>query len=301
MVKLQRVRKALQKEPAILPIRSLSVIVPCRGCSPTLLACLHSLRSQRVDLPVEIIVVINGRVFARPSESLSGCIYVHEPVPGPAAARNAGVRAATGDVFAFIDSDCVADPGWLAAALKVMREGASDCIIAGAITRSGSDKNWASLYDRATYLRQEDYVKGSGACVTANLVVHRTVFARIGPFDQAFTEAAFEDWEWSTRACRLGVAIVFAGDAVVDHPCMAQLSEVRSKAERLARGQLLMQHKTRHGVTPPRLLSVLCGQLRKPFRNPRLSTSERLRVMCIGLAIGFWGWKEARRHFREEM
>jgi GT2 family glycosyltransferase len=37
--------------------------------------------------------------------------------------------------------------------------------------------------------------------VTANVVMPRAVFERVGPFDEAFLEAC-EDWEWSDRAQR---------------------------------------------------------------------------------------------------
>ena len=45
---------------------------------------------------------------------------------GPAAARNAGIRAATGALLAFIDDDCEAQPGWLEAGLAAMK-GADFC------------------------------------------------------------------------------------------------------------------------------------------------------------------------------
>src|SRR6202008_2186917 len=41
---------------------------------------------------------------------------------GPAAARNAGARVARGDVLVFIDSDCVVQPGTVAALARVRPE-----------------------------------------------------------------------------------------------------------------------------------------------------------------------------------
>ena len=38
----------------------------------------------------------------------------HATARGPAAARNAGLRAAAHAAVAFLDSDCVPRPGWLA-------------------------------------------------------------------------------------------------------------------------------------------------------------------------------------------
>lgn len=39
--------------------------------------------------------------------------YVFEPRQGVSFARNAGVKAANGEVVAFTDDDCVSDPDWL--------------------------------------------------------------------------------------------------------------------------------------------------------------------------------------------
>ena len=270
---------------------SISVIVPCLGWPDTLATCLRSLQLQTVGLPVEIIVVVNGPEPLTQRHAWPGVTIIYEPAPGPAAARNAGVRVAAGDVLAFIDADCIASPSWLAAALATMDEGASDCAVAGAIARSGARRSWVSLYDSVTYLQQKDYVKSSNACVTANLLVHRLVFEHIGQFDQGFGEAAFEDWEWSQRARRMGVSIVYAADAVVDHPCMTQMSEVKRKAERLARGDLLMQRKLGQLVAPPSLLQCLNVQLRRARGIRRLSLADQLRVMCVGFAVGFWGWR----------
>jgi GT2 family glycosyltransferase len=274
-----------------LPLRSVSVIVPCAGWPVTIEACLASLVAQDVDVPVEIVVVVNGPGSGEAPRSQPGCTVVHAAVSGPAAARNAGVRASAGDVLAFTDADCVADPGWLAAALRTMRQGGAAHVIAGAITRSGERDGLVSLYDSVTFLRQEAYVKGSGAFVTANLVVHRAVFERVGPFDPRFDLAAFEDWDWALRARRAGIPIRYAPAAVVDHPCMTRLAQLKAKAERLARGEVIYRRK--HGRRPrlPSLRSVLRDHLRRAFRVPDTTVTDRLRLGALAVAAGFWRWR----------
>ena len=42
-----------------------------------------------------------------------GVVLLQEPLAGPGPARNLGVARASGDVLAFIDADCLADPLWL--------------------------------------------------------------------------------------------------------------------------------------------------------------------------------------------
>jgi glycosyltransferase involved in cell wall biosynthesis len=284
------------RETSRLPLRSVSVIVPCLGWPDTLPACLDALRKQMIDGPMEIIVVVNGPDAPAAGHCPPEIRVVRVPRCGPAAARNAGVCAASGDVLAFIDSDCVPSPRWLAAGLAVLRSGAAEHVVAGAITRSGARRSWVALYDSANYLRQADYVHGSTGFVTANLLVHRTVFDRIGPFDVVFNEAAFEDQEWAMRAQDLGIPVSYAANAIVDHPCMLRLGEVRRKAERLVRGALLMQRKLGQPAEAPSLFATLCGEVRKAFWNRSLSLGDRLRLICVGVVVGFSGWRAGRRH-----
>jgi glycosyltransferase involved in cell wall biosynthesis len=281
-------------ETSTLPLRSVSVIVPSFGWPETLPACLHAVQKQIVDVPVEVIVVVNG-----PDPflgDLPGIRVVREPIGGPAAARNAGVQASSGDVLAFIDSDCVPSPRWLAAGLAHMRSGAAENIIAGAITRSGARRSWSAFYDSVSYLQQEAYVHSSAGFVTANLLLHRDLFNRIGPFDLIFNEAAFEDQEWAMRAQALGIHVTWAADAIVDHPCMLRLGEVRRKAERLARGALLMQRKLGRTLVVPSLCATLRDEARKAFRDPSRGFADHLCLICVGTAAGFWGWRAGRKH-----
>jgi glycosyltransferase involved in cell wall biosynthesis/GT2 family glycosyltransferase len=285
--------------PADLRFNSISVIVPALGWPDTLSACLCSLQEQRVAVPFDITVVVNGPDAPDPGQSWPGVRIIYERTPGPAAARNAGVRACTGDVLAFIDADCTAAPAWLAAGLAAVRQASPGSIVAGAIARSGPRGSGVALYDRLTYLRQQDYVGGGGGCATANLLVHRNIFEHVGPFDVSFREAAFEDWEWAMRARKKGVALLYADTAVVDHPCMSELAALRRKAERLARGEIQMQRKLDQPIKVPGLLAALRQQVRKAMRHRQIGVGDRVRLLGIAMAVAYWGWRAAHAHRRE--
>jgi GT2 family glycosyltransferase len=275
------------------PIKKVSVIVPWLvKPHETQPACLQSVLRQTLEIQFEVILAANGPHSHGCESSCPGVKVVREEKPGPAAARNAGVRVAEGEVLAFIDADCTATEGWLAAAIRTLRK-CGPVIVAGAITRSGVSRNWVSLYDRSTYLRQQQYVRSSGACVTANLVVHRDVFACVGPFDERFVEAACEDWDWSQRAHSAGVEIVFDAEAAVDHPCMARLAQLRAKAERLARGELRLRRKLGQGSGTHTLARTVLLQFRRARRSNQ-TLSYKLRVMCVGVFVAYWTWRATR-------
>ena len=87
-----------------------SVVVPARNAAATLERCLRSLLD--LDYPrdrFEIIVADNGSTDGSRSilDRFGGQVrVVEQPRPGPAAARNAGIRAAEGTVIALTDADC---------------------------------------------------------------------------------------------------------------------------------------------------------------------------------------------------
>lgn len=98
----------------------ISVIIPTRDRRETLLGCLAALEAQ--DCPrglFEIIVADDGSgdgtgEAVRPLLS-GGVRYLRQEGRGPAAARNLGIKAASGDIVLFLGDDMLASPGLLSA------------------------------------------------------------------------------------------------------------------------------------------------------------------------------------------
>jgi glycosyltransferase involved in cell wall biosynthesis len=109
------------------PPPDVSIIIPCRGHAVELERCLRSLEAQRFDGDVEIIVVdagLDDELVA--SARRFGAVRVVRGAETllPGQARNLGARSARGEHICFIDADCVAESGWLSAALNRLRNGA---------------------------------------------------------------------------------------------------------------------------------------------------------------------------------
>src|SRR5437899_2082026 len=99
-----------------------SVVIPTHNRRATLAALLERAAPQATAAGAEVVVVDNGstdgtrEALAR-LEADGRVRVVREPTPGATRARNAGARAARGDVVAFVDDDALPSNGWLAALL----------------------------------------------------------------------------------------------------------------------------------------------------------------------------------------
>lgn len=91
-----------------------SVVVATFNGGRTLRTCLESL--QRLNYPdYEVILVDDGSTDRTPeiAAEFPAIRYLRQTNQGLSAARNAGIRAATGEIVAFTDDDCRADEDWL--------------------------------------------------------------------------------------------------------------------------------------------------------------------------------------------
>ncbi len=195
-----------------------SVIVPVFNDAKRLPALVESLRAQEYPADrVEILLVDNGSTDGsldsiRSFENVTALSQTD--VQGPAPTRNAGIGAARGDVIAFLDSDCRAEPQWLSAGVAALQQSGAE-MAAGRIRLSLSVRpNLYEIYDAQFNMQQDAFVE-QGWAVTANLFVRREVFDRIGCFDPALY--SFEDKEFGLRATRAGFRLVYAKEAVAHH------------------------------------------------------------------------------------
>jgi GT2 family glycosyltransferase len=133
------------------------------------------------------------------------------------------------------------------------------------------------------------------------MFVPRDVWIKVGPFDEGFPEAACEDWEWSTRATLQGVRIVYCPDAAVKHPVHCTWRELRRKARRLVRGELLLARKRRrHKVLDVEFQFAayskrLRSELALIISNESIRWSLKPSVATAACAVWFWSILEARK------
>ncbi len=213
-----------------------SVVIPVRNEARRLPECLDALLRQHGAPSFEVLVVENGSGDATKEVASRHPIRARvltESLPGPYAARNAGIRAAEGEVIALTDADCVPTSNWLCEGLTTLAAGAD--LVGGAIRQRSSDRpNMWERYDRATYLRQEEFIDNESFAATANLFVRREVFARIGLFRPELRASG--DLEFGQRATKAGLRLVYGERAEVSHAARATLRETWALHRKLGSG-----------------------------------------------------------------
>ena len=125
-----------------------TVVIPVRDRHAELARCLAGLR----DLP-HVIVVDDASADPLAIKRIAaehGAAAVHRPVNGgPGAARNTGLNAADTDIVAFLDSDCVPRPGWLAKLLPHLADPAVGAV-APRIVPHEHGTGWLARYEGAS-------------------------------------------------------------------------------------------------------------------------------------------------------
>ena len=204
----------------------ISVVIPHLNQPAMLARCLASLASGERK-PDEIIVVDNGsaRLPQEVCAAYPGVQLLQELTPGPGPARNLGVSHASGDILAFIDADCLADPAWLAAAEQAMANPDAQ-ILGGDVRIALVDPERLTMleaYESIYAYRMDLYIADKGFTGTGNLVVRRAVMQAVGPFAGL---SVAEDLDWGQRATGLGYRIRFVAGMRVYHPARDQFTEL---------------------------------------------------------------------------
>lgn len=237
----------------------ISVVLCTYNRPAKLRRCLTALLAMNViDTRWELICVDNNSTdetkeviqeFIR--SSLVPIRYVFERAQGLACARNAGLRQASGDIFALTDDDCLADPNWLVAISREFREDTSLAMLGGRVEPHNKDYLPVGIRtspERVTIgLTNVFTMIGAG-----NMGFRRRVMATIGMFDPDFGAGsslfAAEDSDFAYRALRAGLKVVYSPDVVVFHDHGRESEQDLNRIEKAyvtARGAFYLKHTIR--------------------------------------------------------
>jgi mycofactocin system glycosyltransferase len=192
--------------PKVLP--RVSVVIPVYNRPAEIEACLASL--QTLDYPhdkLEVIVVDDA------SQDQTAAVVrrwgVHLVIQarnrGQSAARNAGVAAAKGEIIAFLDSDCIAQPGWLRELVPYFQD-PRVALVGGYVDSYYREKRMDRYEQACSALNMgPDPVMGRGTnsvfyVPTCNLLVRRECYAQVGGLDECLQVGEDVDLCWRFMA-----------------------------------------------------------------------------------------------------
>ena len=227
------------------PLPVVSVIVPAHNAGRSIERLLSALVEQTLTDPYEIIVVDDASTDATPRRIAQWPTVRYlrtDTCAGAYAARNRGLEAARGSILAFTDADCAPTPSWLARGVEALDAGI-DLVAGGIETDLAERPSVAALVDSIRFLDQEVYATVLGYGATANLLARRSVFDRVGEFNERLRSGG--DREFGMRATDAGAVIRYAPQAVVRHESRETLRALARKSVRIGRG---MASQRRHAV-----------------------------------------------------
>lgn len=196
------------------------------------------------------MIVVNNGLPGAP-ELPDGVRIVDEPVPGAAAARNAGVAAATAPLVLFLGDDCrPVGTDFLAGHVAAHGDGSDpwlavvggiepDPAVAGTrfmrwLSRSGKlidssrfHADWRSFY-------------------TGNVSLSRSALIAVGGFDERFSGYGWEDADLALRLGDHGLRLEQRADLLVHHAHEYDLESSLARMEAVGRGAHLLERLHDH-------------------------------------------------------
>ena len=221
-------------------VLTVSVIIPVYNDEERLQRCLDALSRQTYPADRREIVVVDNSSDVPPDEVVASCEgarLVHEAKEGSYAARNRGIKSASGEVLAFTDADCVPSPAWLEHGVKCLHDVENVGLVAGhveLVPHTPGHPTPYEYYEMLTYLDQHRAVEQGHYGATANLFAPRSVMCAVGLFNEELVSGG--DNEWGQRVHRHGYELVYCEKAHVRHPARNSFWALLSKELRVAGG-----------------------------------------------------------------
>jgi len=241
-----------------------SVIVPVYNDPDGIRDCLTALTNQTYPRNrFEILVVDNGSTDDTRSvvSEFPVEVLVENDIQGSYAARNKGIAHASGEVFAFADADCTPASTWIEAGIQTMTDRNADLVSGRVRFRFSVDPTPAERFDAMVNMRNDKH-ETDGFAKTANVFVSRSVVEDIGAFPAHLHSGG--DIYWTQSATDCGHSLVYAPNAIVDHPSR-QLRPLLSKMHRVGKGSIQVWSLQEDVTTS----TVLFGLLRFPVKALR--------------------------------
>ena len=198
---------------------TVSVVIPVFNAARTLELCLEALAHSPIA-PLECLVVDDASTddSVAVARKFGSRVISTDQRSGPARARNLGAAHAQGDVVLFLDADVRMHPDTLERVIAYFEKNTELDGVIGSYDDSPSAPTFISQYrnllhcftHRASRQRASTFWCGCGA-------IRRSVFLRLGGFDERFDRSSIEDIEFGARLTSRGGRILLDPKIQVQH------------------------------------------------------------------------------------
>ncbi|MFC3199043.1 glycosyltransferase family 2 protein [Parapedobacter deserti] len=281
----------------------ISVVIPTYRRPRLLVKCLEALHGQTLEEKAFEVIVVSDGPDAATADAVARWHagradakfrFISTSIKkGPAAARNAGWRAAEGQLIAFTDDDCLPHPEWLETLVHHFG-GQPHFAMTGyvqvPIPQRPTDFEW-----NTAQLQTAEFV-------TANCCCTKDALTAVGGFDERFGMAWREDSDLQFKFISCGIPVVHVSNAVVKHPVRQapwgiSLKEQKKglynallykKYPRLYREKIQKHPAWQYYITVS-LFLALCITLFLGFR-----TVTEVAFLGWLLCVGGFAWKRLR-------
>lgn len=209
-----------------------SIVIPTHNRRLVLQRALTSLAGQSYPSSLlEVIVVADGCTDGTEHVSITPPLQgrvIPQPQSGPAAARNAGAAAATGDLLLFVDDDVEAWPELVEAHVQAHAVVPAAALVVGYLSASPDNGGelfctalrgwWDVMFER---MRQPGHRFTYADVLSGNCSISRRFFHAVGGFETELR--CHEDYEFGLRVLQAGGVIGFEPAAGGTHQDVTDL------------------------------------------------------------------------------
>lgn len=210
---------------------------------------------------------------------------VREPQPGKCRAQNKAIGVAKGRILAFFDDDVEVTPNWLSVTSDFFRDSAYDAMQGPILVPPDMANDLDFLraqrkFRTISFVQYRAKVKRIRTLTGGNMAIRRSVFARIGLFNERLgpgCSGISEDVEFANRLIKAGGRIGYnAGAAVYHEVDWSRLTEefFRQRHEQQGRSRLLYKNQSLASILPNLMRTVwafgwysLTGNERRKYRS----------------------------------
>jgi glycosyltransferase involved in cell wall biosynthesis len=245
-------KKAEKKKDAFLP--KVSVIIPAYNVANYIAETMDSVLSQTYK-NIEILVINDGSPDTENFEQaiapyFGKILYLKQPNKGAAAARNTGIKAAQGEILAFLDGDDIWQADYLEEQVGFLHSSGNEMVYCDA--RLFGEENAGGTYMQRSpsqgEVTTESLLTGDCNVITSGTIALREKILACGGFDPE-APARIEDFDLWFRLLKNGAKIGYQKNVLLKYRVRAEglSGNSVSRAERTVIA--LNEIKKKHDLT----------------------------------------------------